>query len=144
MPETVPPLLTPLCVDFSTIFGRVVGALRQEIKKSQAEFSRDIKWDRGLLARIESGRNTAGVDNIYELGTQFRDANLIHRRADLFEIADRVAARARERGLRIWVGNLPKPDGEGPIEVLTLDRIVSRVVDDWLDEMRQPNQSIKE
>ena len=40
------------------------------------------------------------------------------------------------RGLRVVVGKSERPEGQESVEVATLDRIVARVVDDWLVDLR--------
>lgn len=124
----------PTRVDLTTIIGRVVSAFRQEMNISQAVFADRLKWDRSLLARIESGRNTANIDNIYELEKQFLESDLIGRHGDLVELTNLVAREAIRRGFRVWVGNLPKPEGEDPVELRSLDRLVAVVIDTWLDD----------
>ena len=61
----------PNAVDLASIFGRIVAALRQEQGASQAVLAGRLTWDRSLLARIEAGRNTANIDNIFELEEVF-------------------------------------------------------------------------
>ncbi len=139
VPLSPPPTaLSATTVDLSTIVGRIVGALRQEMHLSQSAFSTAIRWDRSLLARIETGRNTANADNMYEAETIFIGKNLLQRHGDIMLLAHRVAWQAKDRGLTVMVGNLEKPEGEGPVEVHTLDRIVSRVIDDWLEDLKNP------
>ena len=114
---------TGTIVDLTTIFGRIVGMLRQELGLSQAAFSEGLKWERSLIARIETGRNMASIDNIFEHG-------------DLVTLTARASREAIRRGLRPIYGETAKPDGDSPVEVPTLDRIVARIVDDWLDEVK--------
>ena len=122
-------------VDLSTILGRVVAGLRQESGKSQAAFSAEIGWDRSLLSRVESGRNTATIDNIFELEEAFIREELIAHHGDLTDLLARVVRQARRRGLRPVYGQMAKPSGEDPIPTPALDRIVLAVVVRWLNKL---------
>jgi len=119
-------------VDLSTIVGRIVAALRQEQGASQTTLAGRMTWDRSLLARIEAGRNTANVDNLFELEEVFMADRLIERHGDLLELSARVVHEAKRRGIRTLVGRIEKPEDQEPIEPAVLDRIVARTVDDWL------------
>jgi transcriptional regulator with XRE-family HTH domain len=123
-------------VDLTTIFGRIVGMLRQELGLSQAAFSEGMKWERSLIARIETGRNMATLDNIFELEQRFMEEKLIYGHGDLVELTARATREAIRRGLRPVYGAVSKPEGDAPVEVPTLDRIVARIVDDWLTEVK--------
>lgn len=123
-------------VDLTTIFGRIVGMLRQELGLSQAAFSEGMKWERSLIARIETGRNMATLDNIFELEQRFMEEKLIYGHGDLVELTARATREAIRRGLRPVYGAIAKPEGDAPVEVPTLDRIVARIVDDWLTEVK--------
>jgi transcriptional regulator with XRE-family HTH domain len=127
---------TGTIVDLTTIFGRIVGMLRQELGLSQAAFSEGLKWERSLIARIETGRNMASIDNIFELEERFMEEKLIFEHGDLVTLTARASREAIRRGLRPIYGETAKPDGDSPVEVPTLDRIVARIVDDWLDEVK--------
>ena len=126
----------PHAVDLSSIIGRVIAALRQEQGASQATLAGRMSWDRSLLARIEGGRNTATVDNIFELEEVFMADGLIDRHGDLLELTSRVAHEAKRRGLRPVVGRKERSEGQESVETATLDRIVARIVDDWLVDLR--------
>ncbi len=127
----------PHAVDLSSIIGRIVAALRQELALSQAALSGRMQWDRSLLARIEAGRNTANIDNLFELEEVFMAEDLIASHGDLLELCSRVAHEAKRRGLRPVVGRTAKPEGQVSVETATLDRIVARIVDDWLEAMKE-------
>lgn len=122
-----------VAVDLTTLFGRIVSAFRQEMKLSQAVFAEKLSWDRSLLARVESGRNTATIDNIYLLEEAFMLAGLLREHGEMMLLCERAAREAQGRGFRVMAGRLPKPEGDGPVEIPSLDRIISRVVDDWLE-----------
>lgn len=122
----------PHAVDLSSIIGRIVAALRHELGASQAALSGRLSWDRSLLARIEAGRNTATIDNIFELETVFIAEGLLARHGDLVALVSEVAHEAKRRGLRPVVGRAAQLDDHTSVESATLDRIVARVVDDWL------------
>ena len=125
----------PNAVDLASIIGRIVAALRQEQGASQAVLAGRLTWDRSLLARIEAGRNTATIDNIFELEEVFMADGLIESHGDLVELTSRVVHEAKRRGLRPVVGRADKLDAAS-VETVTLDRIVARIVDDWLVELR--------
>jgi transcriptional regulator with XRE-family HTH domain len=127
---------TGTVVDLTTIFGRIIGMLRQELGLSQAAFSEGMKWERSLIARIETGRNMATLDNIFELEQRFMEEKLIYSHGDLVELTGRATREAIRRGLRPIYGATAKPEGDAPVEVPTLDRIVARIVDDWLTEVK--------
>ena len=127
----------PHAVDLSSIIGRIVAALRQELGLSQAALSGRMQWDRSLLARIEAGRNTANIDNLFELEEVFMTEKLIASHGDLMELCSRVAHEAKRRGLRPVVGRTATPEGQVSVETATLDRIVARIVDDWLEAMKE-------
>ena len=127
----------PHAVDLSSIIGRIVAALRQELGLSQAALSGRMQWDRSLLARIEAGRNTANIDNLFELEEAFMAEDLIDSHGDLLDLCSRVAHEAKRRGLRPVVGRSAKPEGQVSVETATLDRIVARIVDDWLVAMEE-------
>ncbi len=129
-------MTVPNAVDLSTIIGRIVAALRQEQGASQAALASRMTWDRSLLARIEAGRNTANIDNIFELEKVFMADRLIGGHGDLIELCSRVVRESKRRGLRPVVGRTVKPDGEEPVDAPTLERIVARIVDDWLEALR--------
>ena len=104
---------------------------------SQAALATRMTWDRSLLARIESGRNTPSVDNLLELEEVFMVERRIDAHGDLMFLVAEVAHEAKRRGLRPVYGNTEKPeDGQEPVEIATLDRIVARIVDDWLEKMK--------
>ncbi len=126
----------PNAVDLSTIIGRIIAGLRQEQGASQATLAGRMTWDRSLLARIEAGRNTANIDNIFELEELFIADDLIDRHGDLVELCSRVVREAKRRGLRPVVGRTAKPEGEEPVDAPTLERIVARIIDEWLEEMK--------
>ncbi len=132
---------TGTLVDLTTIFGRIVGLLRQELGQSQATFAERMGWDRSLLARVESGRNLASIDNIFELEQRFIEDKLIVGHGDLVELTAKATNDAIRRGLRPVYGSSAKPEGEAPVEVPTLDRIVARVVDDWLEDLRAEREA---
>lgn len=125
----------PNAVDLSTIIGRIIAALRQEQGASQATLAGRMTWDRSLLARIEAGRNTANIDNIFELEELFIADDLMDRHGDLVELCSRVVREAKRRGLRPVVGRTTKPEGEEPVDAPTLERIIARIIDDWLTAM---------
>ncbi len=125
----------PNAVDLASIIGRIVAALRQEQGASQAVLAGRLTWDRSLLARIEAGRNTATIDNIFELEEVFMADGLIESHGDLVELTSRVVHEAKRRGLRPVVGRAYK-HGAASVETVTLDRIVARIVDDWLVDLR--------
>lgn len=127
----------PHAVDLSTITGRIVAALRQELGLSQAVLAGRLHWDRSLLARIEAGRNTANIDNLFELEEVFMVEGLIAGHGDLLELCSQVAHEARRRGFRPVVGRIGKTEGQESVEAATLDRIVAGIVDDWLEAMKK-------
>jgi len=136
----------PHAVELSTIIGRIVAALRHEQGASQAALSGRMSWDRSLLARIEAGRNTANIDNIFELEEVFMSDGLIAGHGDLVELVSRVVHEAKGRGLRPVVGRAERAEGQVSVEGAVLDRIVARVVDDWLVALegeREPPPSRK-
>lgn len=118
--------------DLSTIFGRLVAGLRKESGKSQATLAAELSWDRSLLSRIESGRNTANIDNIIELEQALKAMGLIVRDGDLNAMVVEVARELKKEGFRPAVGVTPKPPGEEPVPAPALDRIVGRVLHRWL------------
>ena len=126
----------PNAVELTTITGRIVALLRQELGASQAVLAGRLTWDRSLLARVESGRNTATIDNIFELEEVYVSEGLIAEHGDLVVLTSRVVREAKRRGLRVVVGKSERPEGQESVEVATLDRIVARVVDDWLVDLR--------
>ncbi len=130
----------PHAIDLSSIIGRIVAALRRELGASQAKLSARLKWDRSLLARIESGRNTANIDNIFELEVAFMGDGLIEDHGDLVELTSRVAREAKRRGFRPIVGRAELPKDQESVEAATLDRIVVRIVDDWLMAMQDEHE----
>jgi len=125
----------PHAVDLSSIIGRIIAALRRELGASQAAIAGRLRWDRSLLARIESGRNTATIDNIFELEVLLQGEGLLARHGDLVELCGRVAREAKHRGLVPVVGKSEQQEGQESVEAATLDRIVARVVDDWLMDL---------
>ena len=95
----------------------------------------------GFEARIEAGWNTANVDNLFELEEVFLADRLIADRliadhGDLVALVSRVAHAAKRRGPRPVVGRSEAPEGEESVRPAVLDRIVARVVDDRLTELR--------
>ncbi len=123
-------------VDLSSIIGRIVAALRREQGVSQATLAARMSWDRSLLSRIEAGRNTATIDNIFELEEVFLVDGLIEGHGALVALTSRVAHEAKRRGLRPVVGRVARPEGQQSVELATLDRIVARIVDDFLLDLR--------
>jgi transcriptional regulator with XRE-family HTH domain len=126
----------PNAVELSSIFGRIVAALRQEQGASQSTLAARMSWDRSLLARIESGRNTANIEHIFELEEVFTADGLLAGHGDLLELTHVVVREAVRRGLRPVVGRTAPEEGQATVEAAALDRIVARVVDDWLTELR--------
>ena len=123
-------------VDLSSIIGRIVAALRREQGVSQATLAGRMSWDRSLLSRVEAGRNTATIDNIFELEEVFLVDGLIEGHGALVALTSRVAHEAKRRGLRPVVGRVARPEGQQSVELATLDRIVARIVDDFLLDLR--------
>ena len=126
----------PNAVDLSSIIGRIVAALRHEQGASQTTLAGRMGWDRSLLSRIEAGRNTATIDNIFELEEVFLADGLIAGHGALVALTSRVAHESARRGLRPVVGRVARPEGQQSVELATLDRIVARVVDDFLLDLR--------
>lgn len=129
-------MTTNTSVDLATILGRVVASLRKETGKSQTGLASDLGWDRSLLSRIESGRNTANIDNIWELEEVFINAHLIEWHGDLTKLTGHAVREAKRRGLRTVHGQLAKEAGEVAGATAALDRIVAHVTDNWLVELR--------
>jgi len=129
------PSLTGTTIDLTTIVGRVIAALRQEIRHSQASFARLLEVDRSLLARVESGRNTASVDHVFLIEESFIQGGLVRWHGDLILLAARVVAEVKNRGGKVIYGSLPKPEGDAELETTALDRMVASVVDAWLGEL---------
>ena len=121
---------------FTTGPAEIIAMLRQELGSSQAALAGRLTWDRSLLARIESGRNTATIDNIFELEEVYVAGGLLAEHGDLVTLTAYVVKEAMRRGLRVVVGKSERPEGQESVEVATLDRIVARVVDDWLVDLR--------
>jgi len=130
----------PNAVPLATILGRIVALLRRELGQSQTEMAGRMKWDRSVLSRIESGRNTATIDNIFELEELLMADHLIREHGDLTKLTGQVVYEARRRGLRPVVGHAEIPEGEESVELSTLDRIVARIVDDWLVDLGEPDE----
>ena len=122
-------------IDLTTILGRVVAALRADLPESQAGFARLLEIDRSLLARIESGRNTASIDHVFLIEEAFIRSGRIRWHGDLVLVVGRVAQEVKQRGGKIFYGNLPRPDGEEDLGVSVLDRIAAVVVDQWLKDL---------
>ncbi len=118
-------------VALATITGRVVAALRHEQGATQSALAGRMRWDRSLLARIEAGRNTATIDNLFELEEILLADGLIRRHGDLVELVNRVVRVAKRRGLRPVVGR-PAGEEQPSAEPAAVERIVGRVIDDWL------------
>lgn len=129
------PAITGTIVDLSTVFGRVVALLRQDLRHSQSSFARLLQVDRSLLARVESGRNTASIDNVFLIEETFIKEHRIRHHGDLVLLCARVARELADRGGRIFYGNLPRPETDEDLDTGILDRIVAVVVDKWLGEM---------
>lgn len=123
--------------DVSTIFGRLVAGLRRESGKSQVTLAAELSWDRSLLSRIESGRNTATIDNIIELEQALKAMGLIMKDGDLTAMVADVARELKKEGFRPAVGMTPKPPGEEPVPAPALDRIVGGVLHRWLKAARE-------
>jgi transcriptional regulator with XRE-family HTH domain len=131
-----------MAISLSSIIGRIVATLRQEQGVSQAVLAARMSWDRSLLARIESGRNTANIDHLFELEEVFTADGLLEGHGDLLELCGRVVHEAKRRGLRPVVGRTERAEGQESIEAATLDRIVARIVDDWLVALHaKPNRT---
>lgn len=131
----------PNAVPLATIIGRIVALFRKELGQSQTEMASRMKWDRSVLSRIESGRNTATIDNIFELEELLIADRLIREHGDLTKLTGQVVYEARRRGLRPVVGHTEIPEGEESVELSTLDRIVARIVDDWLVGMGEAEEA---
>ena len=126
----------PSAVDLSSIIGRIVAALRREQGASQATLAGRMGWDRSLLSRIEAGRNTATIDNIFELEVVFLADGLIESHGALVALTGLVVHESVRRGLRPVVGRTSAAEGQQSVEVAALDRIVARIVDDFLVALR--------
>lgn len=119
-------------IDLTTIFGRIVAALRADLSESQAGFARRLQIDRSLLARIESGRNTASIDHVFLIEEAFIAAHRIRCHGDLVLLAGKVVREIKQRGGSAVYGNVLRPEGDEDLGVAVLDRIVAVVVDPWL------------
>jgi transcriptional regulator with XRE-family HTH domain len=124
-------------LSLSGIVGRIVASLRMEQGVPQVELAGRLGWDRSLLARIETGRNTANIEHLFELEEVFLADGLLESHGDLLELCNRVVQEARRRGARVMVGRSAEA-GEQELETSLVDRLVARIVDDWLVELRAP------
>jgi len=129
----------PNAIDLATLFGRIVATFRGQLALSQAALATKLGWDRSLLARLESGRNIASIENIFELEEVFVQAGLLHTHGDLMWLLDRVLREAVRRGLRPVVGRVERNQAES-VDVAVAERIVVRVVDDWLLDLEQDGE----
>lgn len=125
---------TARVVDLSTFFGRVVAALRQETGRSQSALAREMGWDRSLLSRIESGRNTATIDNVLQLELTFKAYGLLEEHGELLWLLSEVMRAGTDRGFVPVLGQMPKPHEGELAPVAALDRLVMVVLDEWLKD----------
>ena len=123
-------------VDGASIFGPIVAALRQGQGASRAALAGRLPWDRRLLGRIEAGRNTANIDNIFVLEQVFQVGGLMTSHGDLVELTHIAVREAKRWVPRPIVGRVEKQEEHASVEAATLDRIVARVVDGWLVALR--------
>jgi hypothetical protein len=78
---------------------------------------------------------------IFELEKRFIEDKLIVGHGRLVELTVKTTNDATRRRLRTVYGSSSKAEGEAPVEVPTLDRILARVVDAWLEGRRTERQS---
>lgn len=116
----------------STIIGRIVARLRIEMVLTQAQLAERLQFDRSLLTRIETGRNTVNADHLFLLEQVFIRGGRLGHHGDLLYLAARVAGRLKRRGAVPVYGVLPKPDSVGEVETPAVDRVVVLILDEWI------------
>ena len=128
------PRLSGQVIDVTTVFGRVTSALRRELKVSQAVFADELKMDRSLLARVESGRNVATINDIVRLEQRFRKTELLEEHGDLYSLTLKVVSVLDRRGARVALGKIRLKEGEEVMDTAVVDRITLRVVDRFFED----------
>lgn len=121
-------------IDITSVFGRVTSALRRELKVSQAVFADELKMDRSLLARVESGRNVATINDIVRLEQRFRKTELLEEHGDLYSLTLKVVSVLDRRGARVALGKIRLKEGEEVMDTAVVDRITLRVVDRFFED----------
>lgn len=127
--------------DLSTIVGRIVARLRIEHGLTQAELATKLEFDRSLLVRLETGRNTTNIDHLFLIEAFFLRARLLQRHGDVTLLAADVARRLKKRGAVPVYGMLPKPENVGDVESPALDRVVTVALDEWLQGLNEPKRN---
>ena len=128
-------------INVTTVFGRVVAAMRRESRLSQAGFAAEMRVDRSHLARIETGRNIATVDDIFRIGGVLDRLDVVSGEGDLMGITLEAIQEVRDRRTRVAFGKLAPRPGETVMDGRLLDRTVIRVVDGWLEEHAESTDS---
>lgn len=137
-------MLEPLAghtYDLSTIVGRIVARLRVELALTQADLATKLDFDRSLLVRLETGRNTTNVDHLFLIEAFFLRTGLLRRHGDLTLLAADVAHRLKRRGAVPVYGMVPKPENVGEVESPALDRVVTVALDEWLQGLDEPKRT---
>lgn len=103
----------------SQIMGRIIATLRAATAATQAGFAAKLSIDRSRLARLETGRNTITINDMWICERGLIAASVMLAHGDLF----RLMVRAIEKGAE----SCTPP---------ALERLVARIVDDYVTDAR--------
>lgn len=62
-----PPFWGDVPIDLDVLFGALLRALRAKTGRTQAQLAAALGWDRSLVVRLESGRNTPTIHELVAL-----------------------------------------------------------------------------
>ncbi len=87
-------------IDLAVVFGKLLRALRARRGASQDQLAAALRWDRGLLSRIEAGRNTPTINELFEVDRLFRQSGDLVQPGQLLGLVQQVLEAVEEVGLR--------------------------------------------
>lgn len=127
--------MTGQVTDITTVLGRLVSGMRRTMGISQEVLAQQLHIDKSLLARIEIGRNMATIDNVMKLEAEFMAVKMLEDHGDLVELTARAASALKRRGVRVVYGKAVEVEGAPLVELASLDRLISGVLDRWWDDL---------
>ncbi len=110
-------------VQLTAVFGAVVACCRQDLGETQAAFADRIGLERSLLARIETGRNTATIEDVAVFDQAFHGP----RGDGAFSLTVRCVNEAKRRGIAVLTRRQEAPEGSLPLPRSSLVRLVAVV-----------------
>jgi len=125
----------------SLVFGRVLAAVRKDAGYSQRRLLRKARMRPGSIARLETGKATGTIAQIFKLETALYD--VLHGPGTLQQLLAQCVSKLRARRILVLVEQQPDPDLP-KLEPQRLDRLIAPVIDDWLNAIDEIEEELAE